>query len=93
MIFFLYVEHKRPPFKDNITKYANCFDLVHMYIWGPLKFPYMFGYKYILTIFYDYSRLCWIYPMKLKSEAYGLVKLFIAYVKTQFNTRVNNSIW
>lgn len=43
-------KHKRLPFKDNTITFSNCFNLVYMDIWRPLKTPYIFGYKYFLTI-------------------------------------------
>lgn len=48
----------------------------------------MFGHCYFFTVVDDYSQFYWIYLMKQKSESSNLIKSFIAYVKTQFNTCV-----
>lgn len=66
-------KQKRLPFYYNFTKSLTCFDIFHMDIWGPISTPSMFGHKHFLTIVDDYSRLCWIFLMKLKYETSPLI--------------------
>lgn len=46
----------------------NAFELVHMGIWGPYKVAIHDGHRYFLTIGDGYSRMTWIFPLKLKSD-------------------------
>ncbi|KAH9652235.1 retrovirus-related pol polyprotein from transposon RE1 [Citrus sinensis] len=41
------------------------------------------GYKYYISFVDDYSRYTWIYPLKLKSDAFAVFKLFKIQVENQ----------
>ena len=57
---------------------------MHSYIVGPLKPSLSFsGYKYYITFIDDFSRKCWVYLLKHKSEA---VQKFIEFHKLMKNT-------
>ena len=79
---------KRLSFPDNITISSQCFDLLHMDIWGPYAHPSLLGHKYFLTIVDDKSRYTWIIFLKLKSEVSNHIKHFISMVETQFSDKV-----
>lgn len=38
-----------------------------------------------LTVVDDYSRMCWVFLLKLKSDVCVIIKQFITFVKTQFD--------
>nr|GMD46029.1 Retrovirus-related Pol polyprotein from transposon TNT 1-94 [Ipomoea batatas] len=59
-----------------------------MDIWGPYKVATTYGHQYFLTILDDHSRAVWIYLMKGKSEARGLIVGFCNLVENQFGTKV-----
>lgn len=82
--YFL-AKHNSPPFPNSTSHASNCFDLIHMDIWGPYSTPSLFGHKYFLTIVADHSIFCWIYLMRLKSETMHFVKTFINIIQTQFH--------
>lgn len=52
----------------------------------------MNGHKYFLTVIDDHTRYCWIFLMKLKSEASLLVQSFTRFSQTQFKT-TSKVIW
>ncbi|CAL0331539.1 unnamed protein product [Lupinus luteus] len=81
-------KQKRLPYDSSITSSKKCFDLIHIDIWGPISTPSTFGHKYFLTIVDDKSRFTWIFFMKQKSETVLLVKKFVAYTETQFETKI-----
>lgn len=70
------------------TNFENPFDLIHVDIWGPISTPFMQGHRYFLTVVDDFSRFCWIYLTRHKSETVLLVQSFITFVKKQFQTSV-----
>lgn len=52
--------------------------LVHMDICGPMSTVSLGGNKYFLLIVDDYSRKCWVYFLKNKSEAFDHFRKFHA---------------
>ena len=63
-------------------------ELIHTDLWGPSPTISRNGYKYYISFIDDYSRYTWIYPLKLKSEAFEVFKLFKLQRENQFNTKV-----
>ncbi|RHN38558.1 putative RNA-directed DNA polymerase [Medicago truncatula] len=47
---------------------SNCFDLLHMDIWGPISSISLQGFQYFLTIVDDFSRYTWTFLMKHSSD-------------------------
>lgn len=42
------------------------------------------GYRYYIHFLDDFSRFVWVYPLKLKSDAYHAFIHFLTFIKTQF---------
>ncbi|XP_074284164.1 uncharacterized protein LOC141608718 [Silene latifolia] len=81
-------KHHILPFPKSVSYAHKCFNLVHMDVWGPYKVPTITGARSFLTILDDHSRLTWTFLMHNKTQVPGLVKGFISYVETQFDTKV-----
>jgi len=81
-------KQKRLPFSLSTNKSMQAFHLIHIDIWGPFSVTSYSGYQYFLTIVDDYSRFTWLFLMKSKSETRSLLSNFLAYVHTQFNTKI-----
>ncbi|GJV74108.1 retrovirus-related pol polyprotein from transposon TNT 1-94 [Tanacetum coccineum] len=58
-------------------------ELVHADICGPMKTDSYAGSKYFLLFIDDYSRMCWVYFLTYKSEAFGFFKKFKALAENQ----------
>nr|GMD79331.1 uncharacterized protein LOC109163845 [Ipomoea batatas] len=67
---------------------SNCFDLLHVDIWGPYKVATIHGHHYFLTILDDHSRAVWVYMMKMKYEVRDLITGFCKLVENQFASSV-----
>ncbi|XP_075084919.1 uncharacterized protein LOC142168154 [Nicotiana tabacum] len=78
----------RLPFPDSRSSSTSLFQLIHIDTWGPYHTQTYSGAKYFLTIVDDFSRATWTHLMSSKSNAFTLLKVFIATVKTQFNLSV-----
>ncbi|XP_060211882.1 uncharacterized protein LOC132639456 [Lycium barbarum] len=78
----------RLPFPDSVTHSSLPFQLVHIDTWGPYHSPTSTGARYFLTIVDDYARATWTHLMGANSNAFDLVKAFIAMVSTQFHSTV-----
>ncbi|KAK9751071.1 hypothetical protein RND81_02G239600 [Saponaria officinalis] len=78
----------RLSFPISSTSSSTAFELVHIDVWGPYPTPTYNGYKYFLTIVDDFTRVTWTHLMSQKSNAFPLIKQFIALVKNQFSKPV-----
>lgn len=51
-----YSKQKKLPFPNSISNSVNCFDLIHMDVWGPIAWPSIFGHIYFPIVVDDKSR-------------------------------------
>ncbi|KAL4348199.1 hypothetical protein GQ457_17G003570 [Hibiscus cannabinus] len=58
-------------------------EIIHTDIAGPFDIPSLGGNRYYLTFIDDYSRKCWVYVLKEKSEALAKFKEFKAVAEKQ----------
>jgi len=58
------------------------FEMLHVYLWGPYANSTYNGYKYFLTIVDDFSRATWTQLLATKSNAFPILKSFIAFTQT-----------
>lgn len=72
------------PFVINTNRALNCFDLVHLDVWGPCSLPSIHGFKYFLTSVDDHSRYTWKNLLKGKFEVKGRVVEFFNMVANKF---------
>jgi len=77
-------KQKRLSFPISTSKSKNCFDLIHVDIWGPSSIPLIHSHKYFLTIVDD----TWIFPLKQKFEVVKVLENFVVFVPTQFETAI-----
>lgn len=64
----------RISFTVSTSKSSTCFELVHVYLWGPYKTPTHDGNKHFLTVGNDMSRYTWIFLLKLMSDMCTIIK-------------------
>lgn len=83
-----YAKQIRLPFRVSTSSSLTSFDLLHMDIWGPYKKDIFDEYKYFLTMVDDYSRMTWVFLLRLKFDVCTILKDFLTYVRTQFNKLV-----
>jgi histone deacetylase 1/2 len=61
-------------------------ELIHSDVWGPARVS-SGGYKYYVSFVDDYSRFCWIYLLKHKSDVEQVFYAFQAHVERLLNTK------
>lgn len=44
-------------------------DCIHSNLWGQNRIPLKSGARYFMTLVDDYSRMVWLYVLKIKDEA------------------------
>ena len=62
--------------------------LVHSDLFFPLPTPSYGGSRYVVTFIDDYSRFCWLYLLKLKSEVFEQLKVWKALVENQSGKKI-----
>lgn len=78
----------RLPFPKDGGRAEGLLQLVHTDICGPMETTSLGGAKYFFTLIDDYSRMCFIYFLKTKDEAFERFKEFKNLVENQQNTRI-----
>lgn len=78
----------RLPFHSSKISTNKVFDLIHIDTSRAYKTPTYNGYRYFLTIVDDFSRATWTYLLSTKSNAFSILKNFLAMIERQFNTKV-----
>ncbi|KAK2392639.1 putative mitochondrial protein [Trifolium repens] len=74
----------RDSFKNHLPMRSNeVLNVVHSDICGPIDVLSTGGNKYFLTFVDEFSRMTWLYHIKVKSEAFDVFKKFKALVEKQ----------
>ena len=63
-------------------------ELIHNDVAGPFPHMSMSQDKYALTFIDEFSKYCWVYFLKHKSEVFDLFKVFKALVENQSGRRL-----
>ena len=83
-----HAKQHRAPFPVSTSCTSHIFALIHVDLWGPYPHCTYNDYKYFLTIINDYSWATWTHLLAAKSNAFPILKSFVSFVKTQFQTSV-----
>ncbi|GMJ08730.1 hypothetical protein HRI_004542200 [Hibiscus trionum] len=75
------------PFSSSLTVYKTPFELVEADVWGPAPIK-LLGWQYYVTFVDMYSRNCWLFLLRNKSEVSSAFKVFVALVKNQFSKSI-----
>lgn len=76
----------RLPFSSSMFSSSKPLERVHCDLWGPVVSSQRFRY---CVIFIDHwSRFCWLFPLKLKSDFYSIFLIFRKHVENQFRTKI-----
>ena len=71
-------KNAKKSFPHSSSKSEEILELIHSDIYGPMSSPSLNGFLYYVIFIDDLSRKCWIYFLKLKSEAFAKFKEFKA---------------
>jgi hypothetical protein len=77
-------KHHREKFNKKQAWRANYpLELIHTDLCGPMQNESVGGNIYFITFIDDYSRMCWVYFLRNKSDALNVFKKFKAFVELQ----------
>ncbi|GJY36936.1 gag-pol polyprotein [Tanacetum coccineum] len=82
-----HIKQHRLKFKASNSRSVSVLELVHSDVWqAPVQS--LGGAKYFVSFIDDYSRRCWVYPIKKKSDVFEVFKVYKARVKLDFGTKI-----
>lgn len=58
------------PFSLSMSHTRAPLELVHSDVWGPSPLDSISGFKYYLIFIDDFTRFCWLFPLRSKSEVF-----------------------
>ncbi|XP_056687299.1 uncharacterized protein [Spinacia oleracea] len=79
-------QHKFP-FSCNDNRASECFELIHVDLWGSYKVKSLDGASYFLNVLDDHSRITWTYLLHNKMQVAKVISEFLAKVETQFDKK------
>nr|GEY02673.1 Gag-Pol polyprotein [Tanacetum cinerariifolium] len=77
----------RLPFKTPNSRSVYVLELVHSDVWQALILS-LGGSKYFVSFIDDYSRRCWVYPIKKKSDVFEVFKVYKARVELDSRKKI-----
>ncbi|MCO5568254.1 hypothetical protein L7F22_021951 [Adiantum nelumboides] len=68
---------------DGSVRATRKLQLVHSDICGPMRTPSVGNSLYFVTFIDDFSRFCWVYPLKAKSDVFAVFQHYVSMVENE----------
>ncbi|XP_075092129.1 uncharacterized protein LOC107791056 [Nicotiana tabacum] len=88
----LCAKQTRVPFPSTSIKSTTYFYLIYLDVWGPYKTATFDGNRFFLTVIDDFSRMTWIFLLRLKSDICLFRTLGIVHQRTCAYTPQQNGV-
>lgn len=76
----------RTNYPKSFCKSTKPLELLHIDIWEPFRYLTRYNCSMFVTFVDDFSKMCWIFLIKKKSEFASVFKQFVALIEKQLNT-------
>jgi hypothetical protein len=84
-----YGKQNRLPFPQNKAwRATKKLQLIHTNVAGPLKTISLNGSRYYIAFIDDYTRMCWVYFLKFKTEVASVLMRFKNWIENQSGHRI-----
>ena len=80
--------HRLPFPKSGAWRASKKLQLIHTDVCGPMRTPSLNESKYFILFIDDFSRMCWVYFLKQKSEVADVFRRFKSLVENQTDCRI-----
>ncbi|MCO5609511.1 hypothetical protein L7F22_063739 [Adiantum nelumboides] len=74
--------------QDGSIRATQKLQLVHSDVCGPMKTPSVGNSLYFVTFIDDFSRFCWVYPLKAKSDVFAIFQHYVSMVENETGCKV-----
>jgi transposase InsO family protein len=78
----------KQPFHASTSRACRKLGLVHFDLCGPMHVPSANGNKHFMSFIYDYTRTCWVYLLKYKSQAFETFKKFHVWIQNEEQSHI-----
>ncbi|KAM1646825.1 hypothetical protein FF2_008255 [Malus domestica] len=78
----------RLPFTSTFCTTSKPLELVHTDVWGPSHVAYCQDFRYYVIFVDDFTRYCWFYPLKYKSDVMSTFMQYKSLVETSLCTKI-----
>jgi hypothetical protein len=75
-------------FRSSDNRAHGILDLVHSDVCGPMSSPSLSGCLYYAIFIDDYSRKCWIYFIKAKSDTFDKFKEYKSFIENKIGKNI-----
>ncbi|MCO5571040.1 hypothetical protein L7F22_024771 [Adiantum nelumboides] len=73
---------------DGSVRATRKLQLVHSDVCGPMRTPSVGNSLYFVTFIDDFSRFCWVYPLKAKSDVFAVFQHYVSMVENETGCKV-----
>ncbi|MCO5570135.1 hypothetical protein L7F22_023852 [Adiantum nelumboides] len=73
---------------DGSVRGTRKLQLVHSDVCGPMRTPFVGNSLYFVTFIDDFSRFCWVYPLKAKSDVFAIFQHYVTMVENETGCKV-----
>ncbi|MCO5572507.1 hypothetical protein L7F22_026262 [Adiantum nelumboides] len=80
--------HKFAFSQDGSVRATRKLQLVHSDVCGPMRTPSLGNSLYFVTFIDDFSRFCWVYPLKAKSDVFAIFQHYVSMVENETGCKV-----
>ncbi|MCO5576386.1 hypothetical protein L7F22_030196 [Adiantum nelumboides] len=74
--------------QDGSVRATRKLQLVHSDVCGPMRTPSVGNSIYFVTFIDDFSRFCWVYPLKAKSDVFAIFQHYVSMVENETGCKV-----
>ncbi|MCO5551463.1 hypothetical protein L7F22_004966 [Adiantum nelumboides] len=74
--------------QDGSVRATRKLQLVHSDVCGPMRTPSVGNSLYFVTFIDDFSRFCWVYPLKAKSDVFAVFQHYVSMVENETGCKV-----
>ncbi|MCO5611203.1 hypothetical protein L7F22_065453 [Adiantum nelumboides] len=74
--------------QDGSVRATRKLQLVHSDVCGPMRTPSVGNSLYFVTFIDDFSRFCWVYPLKAKSHVFAIFQHYVSMVENETGCKV-----
>ncbi|MCO5602741.1 hypothetical protein L7F22_056879 [Adiantum nelumboides] len=80
--------HKFTFSQDGFVRATRKLQLVHSDVCGPMRTPSVGNSLYFVTFIDDFSKFCWVYPLKAKSDVFTIFQHYVSMVENETGCKV-----
>jgi hypothetical protein len=83
-------KHNKQHFRDSTSRAHRKLELIHSDLCGPTYGPSALGNKYIMICIDGYTKMCWVFLLKHKSQSFETFKNFHVWIENETQSSINS---